>query len=117
MEMGRLFNRCGMSGISPINCLLLGRSIGLRRKNTYPKNKGSKGNRQPRRGVHNQTLAKPEPLALYSGGCTHLECRPQKTVLSEGRGACNNLKRYANSMDSRAALGWKPSLLETTRWW
>ena len=26
MEMGRLFNRCGWPGISPINCLLVGRS-------------------------------------------------------------------------------------------
>jgi hypothetical protein len=71
--------------------LAAGQIDGLRRKNTYPKNKGSKGNRQPRRGVHNQTLAKPEPLALYSGVALTWSAGPENG-LSEGRGACNNLE-------------------------
>jgi hypothetical protein len=41
--------------------------------------------------VHNQTLAKPEPLALYSGVALTWSAGPENG-LSEGRGACNNLE-------------------------
>ena len=41
------------------------RVFNLRRKNAGPQNEGRKENRQPRRGVHDQTVAKTGLMARY----------------------------------------------------